>query len=260
MFLLLRTLATAGCAWLLWLVLRGSLPRTGRAWAAVLGTGVFMQVLYQGMFFISLDAGIAPGLLALIVACQPLVTAVFTRQRGWLIWMGIVLGFTGLLLACSPELRAGGSTLAVAGALSALTVAVLIQSRVTDVGVVSGLALQSTLAVPVFAVACLVLDIPLPEVTVEVVLPVMWMAVVVGVVATGLLYWLVRTVDVVAVTSVQFLVPAVTALLDFLIRGQPLAPITIIGMGLVILALFIFERGRRHRALTAGRGQPEQAS
>jgi drug/metabolite transporter (DMT)-like permease len=96
--------------------------------------------------------------------------------------------------------------------------------------------------------------------TVEVVLPVMWMAVVVGVVATGLLYWLVRAVDVVVVTSVQFLVPAVTALLDFLIRGQPLAPITIIGMGLVILSLFVFERGRRHRAPTAGRGQAEHAS
>lgn len=40
-------------------------------------------------------------------------------------------------------------------------------------------------------------------------LPVLWMGAVIGVVATGLLYWLVRRVDVVTVTSVQFLVPAV---------------------------------------------------
>ena len=111
---------------------------------------------------------------------------------------------------------------------------------------IPGLALQATLAVPVFALACGVLRVPVPEVTVGVVLPVVWMGIVVGVIATGLLYWLVRSVDVVVVTSVQFLVPAMTALLDFLIRGQPLAPITLIGMGLVILALFVFDRGRRH--------------
>lgn len=248
MFLLLRTLTTAGCAWLLWLVLRGSLPRTRRAWTAVVGTGIFMQVLYAGMFFLSLDAGIAPGLLSLIVACQPLVTAVLMRERGWLTWAGILLGFAGLVVACSPEIGAGGSTpagvLAAAGALAALTIAVLIQSEVSDVGVIPGLALQSSLAVPVFAVVCLVLGIPLAEMTVGVVLPVVWMGVVVGVVATGLLYWLVRTVDVVAVTSVQFLVPAVTALLDFLIRGQALATATILGMGIVIVALFVVVRAR----------------
>ena len=85
-----------------------------------------------------------------------------------------------------------------------------------------------------------------------VVLPVVWMGIVIGVIATGLLYWLVRTVDVVVVTSVQFLVPAVTALLDFLLRGQPLAPITLAGMGLVILALFLFDRGRRCQASIPG--------
>ena len=262
MFLLLRTLTTAACAWLLWLILRGALPRTGRAWAAVVGTGVFMQVLYQGMFFLSLNAGIAPGLLALIVACQPLVTAILARQRGWLSWTGIVLGFAGLALACSPEFRAGSSTvigvLAAAGALVALTAAVLIQSRVTDVGVIPGLALQATVAVPVFAVICAVLRVPVPEVTTGVVLPVVWMGIVVGVMATGLLYWIVRSVDVVVVTSVQFLVPAVTALLDLLIRGQPLAPITLAGMAVVILALFVFDRGRRSHASGLHKTQAQQ--
>lgn len=255
-FLLLRTLATAACAWMLWLLLRGALPRTARAWAVVVGTGVCMQVLYQGMFFLSLNAGIAPGLLALVVACQPLLTAICARQRGWLSWAGIVLGFAGLALACSPEFRTGSTTLvgifAAAGALVALTVAVLIQSHVSDVGVIPGLALQATLAVPVFAVICAVLRVPVPEVTMGVVLPVVWMGIVIGVIATGLLYWLVRTVDVVVVTSVQFLVPAVTALLDFLLRGQPLAPITLAGMGLVILALFLFDRGRRCQASIPG--------
>ena len=223
-----------------------------------------MQVLYQGLFFLSLDAGIAPGLLALIVACQPLVTAILSRQRGWLSWMGIVLGFAGLALACTPELRAGPSTalgvMAAAGALVALTAAVLIQARVSDVGVISGLAVQASMAVPVFAVACVILRVPVPEVEAGIVLPVVWMGVVVGVLATGALYWLVRSMNVVLVTSVQFLVPAVTALLDFLVRGQPLAPITVIGMGLVILALFVFDRGRRSRVSTHGPGQAAQTS
>ncbi|MCC5672623.1 DMT family transporter [Kocuria rhizophila] len=79
-------------------------------------------------------------------------------------------------------------------------------------------------------------------------LPVLWMGAVIGVVATGLLYWLVQRVDVVTVTSVRFLVPAVTAVLDRIVRGQSLHGIMLIGMAVVICALFLLPRGRRRGA------------
>ncbi|WP_121241735.1 DMT family transporter [Kocuria sp. KSNUG] len=256
LFLLLRALVTAGIAWVLCWLLRSALPRTRHEWAAMIGTGVLMHVLYQAFFFGSVAAGIAPGLLSLVVACQPLLTAVVTGQRGRVAWAGILLGFGGLALACTPDLTSADSTgwgiAAAAGALVTLTAATVSQSRIRRVGVLANLAVQSTTGIPVFLAATLLMRPQLPPLAPATVLPVLWMGAVIGVVATGLLYWLVQRVDVVTVTSVQFLVPAVTAVLDRLVRGESLHGITLVGMAVVICALFLFQRGRRRRGAAAG--------
>lgn len=257
LFLLLRALLTAALAWALCWAVHSPLPAARREWVAVLGTGVLMHVLYQGFFFGSVAAGIAPGLLSLVVACQPLLTAIVTGQRGGLAWAGILLGLGGLTLACVPDLVGADSTpwgvAAAAGALVTLTAATISQSRIRRVGLLANLALQSSTGIPVFLVATLLLRPQLPPLSAATVLPVVWMGAVIGVLATGLLYWLVRRVDVVTVTSVQFLVPAVTAVLDRLVRGQSLHGLTLAGMAVVICALFLFDRGRRRRAAAAGR-------
>lgn len=258
LFLLLRALVTSGIAWVLCRLLRSVLPRTRREWAAVIGTGLLMHVLYQAFFFGSVAAGIAPGLLSLVVACQPLLTAVVTGQRGLVAWAGILLGFGGLALACTPDLTSADSTgwgiAAAAGALVTLTAATVSQSRIRRVGVLANLAVQSSTGIPVFLAATLLMRPQLPLLTPATVLPVLWMGAVIGVVATGLLYWLVQRVDVVTVTSVQFLVPAVTAVLDRIVRGESLHGITLVGMAVVICALFLFQRGRRRGAAAGAHG------
>lgn len=62
------------------------------------------------------------------------------------------------------------------------------------------------------------------------------MSIVLGLLATELLYWLARTVDVVVVTGVQSLAFAITALPDLIVRNRQLEALTIIRMGIVILA------------------------
>ncbi|MDU2875559.1 MAG: EamA family transporter, partial [Pseudomonas aeruginosa] len=53
----------------------------------------------------------------------------------------------------------------------------------------------------------------------EFVLPLLWMAVVISVLATFLLYRLIQRGNLVQVTSLFYLIPAVTALLDYLLHG-----------------------------------------
>ncbi|RKQ35341.1 DMT family transporter [Kocuria tytonis] len=256
LFLLLRALVTAGIAWALCRLVRSPLPRSPREWTAVLGTGLLMHVLYQAFFFGSIAAGIAPGLLSLVVACQPLLTAVVIGQRGVLAWAGILLGLGGLALACSPEFTGTDSTpwgvAAAAGALVTLPAATISQSRIHRVGVVANIAVQCSMGIPAFLLATLVLRPQLPALSLGTALPVLWLGAMIGVLATGLLYWLVRRVDVVTVTGVQFLVPAVTAVLDRMVRGQSLHTVTLVGMAVVICALFVFERSRRRRGAAAG--------
>lgn len=74
-------------------------------------------------------------------------------------------------------------------------------------------------------------------------LPVLWMGVVVSLLATLLLYRLIARGNLVNVTSLFYLVPAVTAVMDYLIFGNRLAMLSLLGMGLIIIGLaFVFRK------------------
>lgn len=251
MFLFLRNVGTASVAWCVWLIRRDAFPRRAPQWRRVLTAGLLLQFAYQATFFLAIEAGIAPGLLALIVATQPLLTAAITGERGRLVWVGIALGLVGLVIACLPEMVGAHSTpggiVASCAALMALTCATLVQSRNSGVGHWANLALQSTAAMPVIAVILSTVRPPRPPSDPAALAPVAWMILVVGIMATSLLYHLVRTVNVVVVTFVQFLVPAVTAIMDFIVRNHYLPPATLIGMTVTIAALALMQYGRTRK-------------
>jgi len=74
-------------------------------------------------------------------------------------------------------------------------------------------------------------------------LPVLWMGLVVSVLATLLLYRLIARGNLVNVTSLFYLVPAVTAVMDYLIFGNRLALLSVLGMALIIVGLvFVFRK------------------
>jgi len=77
----------------------------------------------------------------------------------------------------------------------------------------------------------------------EFVLPLLWMAVVISVLATFLLYRLIQRGNLVQVTSLFYLIPAVTALLDYLLLGHALAALSLLGMaGIVLGVMLVFRR------------------
>ena len=61
--------------------------------------------------------------------------------------------------------------------------------------------------------------------------------------ATLLLYRLIARGNLVNVTSLFYLVPAVTAVMDFLIFGNRLAALSLLGMALIVIGLlFVFRQ------------------
>ena len=54
-----------------------------------------------------------------------------------------------------------------------------------------------------------------------------------------MLYRLIRAGNLVNVTSLFYMVPVVTATLDFLLLGNRLAPSSLIGMGTILLGLLL---------------------
>jgi drug/metabolite transporter (DMT)-like permease len=77
------------------------------------------------------------------------------------------------------------------------------------------------------------------------IMPVLWMGLVVSVLATLLLYRLIARGNLVNVTSLFYLVPAVTAVMDYLVFGNRLALLSLLGMVLIIIGLVFVFRKRR---------------
>ena len=73
----------------------------------------------------------------------------------------------------------------------------------------------------------------------ECLIPLLWLGLVISVVAQLLLYRLIRAGNLVNVTSLFYLVPVVTAALDFLLLGNRLASSSLIGMGTILLGLLL---------------------
>jgi drug/metabolite transporter (DMT)-like permease len=246
-FLAVRATGCALIAWTIWGVVRDALPTSRRAWARMAGVGLLMQVAYQGAFFIALDRGISPGLLALIVSAQPLLTAAAVGARSIRTWVALALGVAGVALAVGADLHAGFNTaagvIAAVGALAAITAGTMAQSRSSSsAGLWAALAIQSALSAIVFALLLSILGVGRWEPGIAFVGSAAWMILVVSIGATALLYLMVRSRSEIGVTSLFFTVPGVTAIFDYLINETALTVPALIGFALTISALVIITR------------------
>ena len=78
-------------------------------------------------------------------------------------------------------------------------------------------------------------------------LSVLWLGAVISVGATVLLYRLLRAGNLVNVTSLFYLVPGGTALLDWWLLGNRMAPLALLGLGLVVAGLVLVFHARPAR-------------
>ena len=248
-FLLLRSaLALAG------LLLIGPLlglrwPRSRGAILRALGTGCVLLGAYQIFYLLALDTHVTPGIMATVMGVQPILTVVLMvlmeRQRSWSRLFGLGLGLGGLIMVVYQGINLGGVSLAgmlfALLALGSMTFGSILQKRITD-NPMGTLPLQYLAG---FAMCALFA--PLQPLHVEwtggFVGALLWMGLVVSLLATLLLYRLIAKGNLVNVTSLFYLVPAVTAVMDLLIFGNRLAPLSLLGMGLIVVGLlFVFRK------------------
>ena len=78
--------------------------------------------------------------------------------------------------------------------------------------------------------------------TPEFVLSVAWLAVMLSIGSIGLLYWLIRRSAATSVASLFYLVPAVTAVMAYVLFGERLDAVAITGMIACAAAVFVVNR------------------
>ncbi|AXK66871.1 DMT family transporter [Burkholderia sp. IDO3] len=231
-------------------------PRGERRMAAL--TGLLMMGGYSIFYLLALERGIAPGVLATILGVQPILTLAIVERR----WQpmrvaGLGLSLAGLALVVYRGVGVGGAGLPIAGvacalaALVALTVGSLLQKRVraapADV-----LPLQNALGL-----ALCVAILPFRPISLDAswafVVPLLWLGIVISVIAQLLFYRLMQRGDLVNVTSLFYLVPIVTTLMDAVWLGNRPEPLALAGMGAIVAGLALVFR------TPAARAQPDRA-
>ncbi|MGU7769762.1 DMT family transporter [Burkholderia sp. MR1-5-21] len=221
-----------------WLPARGE-----RRIAAV--TGLLLMGGYSIFYLLALERGIAPGILATILGVQPILTLAIVERR----WQpariaGLGLALAGLaLIVCRGT---GGTAMPVAGiacaltALVALTAGALLQKRVRSAPA-DVLPLQNAIGLALCAAIVPFRPIAF-DTTWAFVVPLLWLGIVISVIAQLLFYRLMQRGDLVNVTSLFYLVPVVTALMDAAWLGNRPEPLALAGMGAIVAGLALVFR------------------
>ncbi len=222
---------------------------TGRLKAMV--AGALMHGVYLGGVFWAIHNGMPAGISALIVGLQPLITAVIA---GTLLgenilprhWAGLVIGFAGVVMVLSPKFGSLGSGIT-AATLAASVTAVVAMSAGTiwqkrfgsGTDLVTGTLYQYLGGALLMAAASLAFETRSVTINGELIFAMAWLVLVLSIGAIFLLMHLIREGEISKVASLFYLVPAVTAVMAWLLFGEDLSFVQICGMALTTLGVGI---------------------
>lgn len=221
------------------LLLRASWPKSAAEWFHISVVGVLIQAVQFSGLYSGISLGVSAGVSALIVGTMPVFTAL---GAGWFLsekittrqWVGLLMGLIGVALVVAHKIHLGEAGikgyLAAMLALAGITSGTLYQKRFcTTMDIRTGGFIQLTIAALLtcgfasryenFAVIW----------NFDFIASIAWMSIVNSIGAVSVLYILIRRGEASRVASLFYLIPSVTALMAFLILGETLSPLALIG-------------------------------
>ena len=241
-FLLYRFALVAALMVVVALASRATWPDTRTQVGHVVIAGWLVHGVYLGGVFVAIANGMSAGMAAMLVGLQPVVTVLLAR--GWLgervgarQWVGLALGLVGVWLVVWHKVTftddAKGLT-AIFLALAGISVGTLYQKRYcSHVDRRCGAVIQFTSCAIAYVPLVLLFEREPVLWTPEFAFALGWAVVVLSVGAISLLYWLLRHGAASNVAGLFFLVPAVTAVMAWLLFGETLGALAIAGMVLI---------------------------
>lgn len=231
----------------------GKTTRAGALHAIV--AGLLMHGVYLGGVFWAVHRGMPAGISALIVGLQPLITALMAGPMlGEKIlpkhWLGLGLGFVGVVVVLWPKFASIGGvtpeTLAAAViAVFGMSLGTVLQKRFGDAtDPVASATYQYLGAAVLMTVLSLTLETRSVTVTGELIFALAWLVLVLSIGAIFLLMYMIRKGEMSKVASLFYLVPAVTAVIAWVLFGESLTPLQIAGMALTTFGVGLATRSR----------------
>ena len=253
-FLALRYALSIACflAWIAWA--KVAWPQSRAQWLHLSLTGILMHAGYLGGVWVAVKAGMGSGLSSLIVGFQPVLTAIWlayslrgsdepgvSRRQ----WLGLLLGFVGLLMVVWRKLTLGTpldhvTPVNMAFALAALlsiTVGTLYQKRFVQACDVRSANTVQLLAALVVTLPFALMETEAMRWNGELAGAMVWSVLGLTIGGSSLLYMLIQRGAAASVTSLMYLVPPTTALMAWLLFGEAITWATLLGTALTAVGV-----------------------
>lgn len=217
--------------------------------------GWMVHGLYLGGVFTAISQGVPSGISALIPGLQPILTStIASRFMGETVtrlqWLGLALGLAGVALVLHDRTMLAAATplgwVASVLSLIGITLGTLYQKRYCgNIDWRAGNLVQYIGAGLLFAFGAFAFETREIRWSAELVFAIAWLVIVLSIAAVGLMYWLIRRSAATGFASLFYLVPAVTALMAFLLFDERLDALSVFGMVVCAIGVVLVNRGGR---------------
>jgi drug/metabolite transporter (DMT)-like permease len=249
-----RYLALAAILYI-YLLTRNRFQWAGRAAIPHMIVGVLAHGGWLTCVLLALDNDVPAGIVALVVALQPLATGAFsglvTNEPTPIIrWVGLIIGFAGVAIPVFSRIDFQDASsifgyLIPLGSVVAITIASLIQRRMEVQQNTKRLPIDLTLFYQCLATAA---ALALPAIFVEnlqaqwtppFIYTMIWLILAVSLGAYALMWILIQKIDATRVASLFYLGPPVTMLMAWIAFGDTLRLMDIIGLIVVSFGVIV---------------------
>ncbi|MDR0810144.1 MAG: DMT family transporter [Gemmobacter sp.] len=227
-------------------------PAGLRHWAVVAVTGFLIQCVYFGLAYLAMKRGMNAGTAAIIMALQPALVAVLGplaggRRGGRFLWLGLLLGFAGVVLAVGADGSLGpsprGAALLALGALAGMTTATLFEKwhgMKTDP--IAGGIIQYVVGLAVLLPVAATTESLTIDWQPELVIALAYLVLANSLVSIGLYIALIQRGDATRISSLMYLVPPLAMVLAWVLLGEPLSLVSLAGLALAAVGVYIVTR------------------
>ena len=240
---------------LLW---KPSWPRTPSQWAHLVVAGVLMHAVQLGGSHYAQYLGMSAGVTALIIACQPLVTAIVVS--GWMgerlrprQWAGVVIGLAGVVLVVWHKIDIRevtlGSLIGTLLGLAGVTAATLYQRRFSPGADLKAAAVvQFAASVAVLAPLGLVVEGFPVSWAWQMWLSIAFLVIFASILAVSVLHMLMRHGEAARVASMMYLPPVFAVVAEAALFGVVPSGLTLAGMAVTCAGVAMAVWSRRWKS------------
>lgn len=231
-------------------------PRASlRAWGRQAVLAVLCQVGYLLFIFEGVARGVHGGTAALIAALQPLLVATVAgrllgERSSARMWVGMVLGLAGVVIVVSGDLDVAETSwwtylLPTAGMLCLASGTVLTRRLNPPEDLFHTITMQAVVAAVVLMGAALVSGQATPPADLDFWAAVGWLVALASLGGYVMYTFVTKTQGATIVSTLLYLTPPTTMVWVFLMFGEPITPIALLGLVVSAAGVLLVLSGRR---------------